>query len=54
MLDAFLGGLPVHCWEEVMEHAELPSRPFEHELSPAEFTRVMGVSELGVRVFGVK
>lgn len=45
MIDQYLGGLPVHCWSEVMAEAKLSPLGFEDaKLSAAEFTRTMEVS----------
>lgn len=43
MVDQYLGGLPLHCWAEVMVEAKLSSRGYDDKLSPQEFTRTMEV-----------
>eukprot|EP00752_Nemacystus_decipiens_P013331 g11805.t1 len=41
IVDQYLGGLPFHCWAEVMVEAKLSSHTYEDNLSPEEFTRTM-------------
>lgn len=43
MIDQYLGGLPMHCWAEVVVEAKLSCRTYEDKLSPPEFTRTMEV-----------
>lgn len=50
MVDQYLGGLPVHCWAEVMREAKLSSRAYEDKLSPTEFARTMEASS-GLRLW---